>query len=60
MENAAQNVRKARLIAAQSLRSRAARYRGIGAECYNQNLAIEVKTLVRELDTAAASLESMN
>ena len=57
---AAQDVRKARLVAAQSLRSRAACYRSIGAECYDETLATEVETLVRELDAAASLLDSMN
>jgi hypothetical protein len=60
MGTAAQDVRKSRLIAAQSLRSRATCYRIIGAECYNQDLATEVETLARELTAAAVTLESMN
>jgi hypothetical protein len=57
---AAQDVRKARMIAAHSLRSRAECYRSIGEECFNQKLATEVETLVRELNAAASSLDSMN
>jgi hypothetical protein len=48
------------LVAAQSLRERAACYRSIGAECCDQELATEVETLVLELNAAAASLDSMN
>ena len=60
MGTAAHDVMKARLVAAKSLRSRAACYRSIGAECYDEDLATEVETLVRELDAAASSLDSMN
>jgi len=48
------------MIAAHSLRSRAECYRSIGEECFNQKLATEVETLVRELNAAASSLDSMN
>jgi len=57
---AAQDVTKARLTAAQSLRSRAAYYLSIAEECCNQELASKVETLVRELNAAASSLDSMN
>jgi hypothetical protein len=56
----ATDVTKARVLAAQSLRSRAACYRSIGAECFNESLAIEVEALALELMAAASALDAMN
>ena len=47
----------ATLVKAEKLRARAARYSGLVAALYSQELVTEVETLVRELDVVAGTLE---